>query len=340
VAGAVLLLLRLLRLPAPLAAGLALATLVAFAAVVCGQASVLRATLMAALVLVGQLLGREAGAWNSLAAALLLLLAWEPGALADPSLQLSFAARRSCGSARRSAGRSPPAGPARWRRRRRRPAPAVSPLMLLPGTALRSASRNLWSCRWPRPDHAGLVAAVAGAAEPPRTRLPVAWLLLIGLRLVVRGVAKCPAVIHAPPHPAALVAASRPCCSCPPRAAVGCCGHAAAHRAGTAAGYLPDGRLHVPSSTWVRRRDPGQADSAPCVDTGGGPGRPTGASGWCSCAATGRRWRLAALADPRSTPAACRLVDGMPIDVAWVPADGEADCRRRSPSGILRALGR
>src|SRR5262249_38933597 len=51
VAGSAFLLFRLARLPGPLAAGLALATLVAFAAVVGGQPSVLRATVMGGLFL-------------------------------------------------------------------------------------------------------------------------------------------------------------------------------------------------------------------------------------------------------------------------------------------------
>ena len=92
VAGSVFLLLRLVRLPAPLAAGLALATLVGFAAVVGGQPSVLRATVMGGLFLAAGLLGRESRVWNSLAAALLVLLALDPGSLAEPGLQLSFAA--------------------------------------------------------------------------------------------------------------------------------------------------------------------------------------------------------------------------------------------------------
>ena len=92
VAGSVFLLFRLVRLPAPLAATLALATLVAFAAVVGGQPSVLRATVMGGLFLAAGLLGRESRVWNSLAAALLALLALDPESLAEPGLQLSFAA--------------------------------------------------------------------------------------------------------------------------------------------------------------------------------------------------------------------------------------------------------
>jgi predicted membrane metal-binding protein len=72
VAGAVVLLLRLLRLPPRLAASVALAALVGFVAVVGAQPSVLRATVMGGLVLVAQLLRREAhleqprrGSWSS-----------------------------------------------------------------------------------------------------------------------------------------------------------------------------------------------------------------------------------------------------------------------------------
>ena len=57
-----------------------------------GQASVLRATVMGGLFLAASLLGRESRVWNSLAAALLVLLALDPGGLAEPGLQLSFAA--------------------------------------------------------------------------------------------------------------------------------------------------------------------------------------------------------------------------------------------------------
>ena len=52
----------------------------------------LRATVMGGLFLAAGLLGRESRVWNSLAAALLALLALDPGSLAEPGLQLSFAA--------------------------------------------------------------------------------------------------------------------------------------------------------------------------------------------------------------------------------------------------------
>lgn len=54
--------------------------------------SVVRAGTMAALVLTGEALGREAGGLPALGAAGLLLLLWNPGNLWDPGFQLSFAA--------------------------------------------------------------------------------------------------------------------------------------------------------------------------------------------------------------------------------------------------------
>jgi competence protein ComEC len=92
VAGATLGALRLCRVPPRLAAALALAGLPAFAAVVGGQPSVLRATVMGGLVLAAPLLAREGRAWNGLAAAWLALVGLEPASLGSPGLQLSFAA--------------------------------------------------------------------------------------------------------------------------------------------------------------------------------------------------------------------------------------------------------
>lgn len=70
----------------------ALVVVLAFAAVVGPEPSVLRATVMAALVLTALLLEREAAVLNSLGLAALLILAVRPGDLADPGFQLSFAA--------------------------------------------------------------------------------------------------------------------------------------------------------------------------------------------------------------------------------------------------------
>ncbi len=74
------------------AAGAAIVAVLGFAAVVGPEPSVLRATLMAVLVLAAVLLDREASVTNSLALAALLILAARPGDLLDPGFQLSFAA--------------------------------------------------------------------------------------------------------------------------------------------------------------------------------------------------------------------------------------------------------
>jgi competence protein ComEC len=70
----------------------AMAVVLGFAAVVGPQPSVLRATLMAVLVLAALLLEREAAVLNSLALAALVILALRPADLYDPGFQLSFAA--------------------------------------------------------------------------------------------------------------------------------------------------------------------------------------------------------------------------------------------------------
>jgi competence protein ComEC len=95
IAGALFLGLRLLRLPDRAVAALTLVALVIFAAVVGGQPSVLRATLMGGLYFFGRLLGREVSLWNSLTAAALILLLWRPQDLWDVGLQLTFAATAS-----------------------------------------------------------------------------------------------------------------------------------------------------------------------------------------------------------------------------------------------------
>ena len=74
------------------AAGAAAVALVAFALVVGGQPSVLRATVMGLLLLAALLLDRESQLLNALALAVLALLLWRPGDLWEPGFQLSFAA--------------------------------------------------------------------------------------------------------------------------------------------------------------------------------------------------------------------------------------------------------
>jgi competence protein ComEC len=70
----------------------AMLAVVGFAAVVGPEPSVLRATLMAVLVLAAVVVEREASVTNSLALAALVILAARPGDLLDPGFQLSFAA--------------------------------------------------------------------------------------------------------------------------------------------------------------------------------------------------------------------------------------------------------
>lgn len=92
VAATVWALLTLARAPRRVAALGALVVVVGFALVVGAQPSVLRATLMAVLLLLSLLLEREASVLNGLAVAALAILAVRPADLYDPGFQLSFAA--------------------------------------------------------------------------------------------------------------------------------------------------------------------------------------------------------------------------------------------------------
>jgi competence protein ComEC len=92
VAATVWALLALARAPRRVAALGALLVVVGFAAIVGTQPSVLRATLMAVLVLTAVLLEREASVLNGLALAAVGILAVRPAELHDPGFQLSFAA--------------------------------------------------------------------------------------------------------------------------------------------------------------------------------------------------------------------------------------------------------
>ena len=92
VSASVFALLTVAGVPRRATAVAAAAALVAFALVVGGQASVIRATVMGLLVLGGIFLERDSQMPNALALAALLLLAWRPGDLWDPGFQLSFAA--------------------------------------------------------------------------------------------------------------------------------------------------------------------------------------------------------------------------------------------------------
>lgn len=91
-AGAVFGSLAACGLPRRGAALVAAAALVGFALVVGSQPSVVRATVMALLLLTALLLDRQSQLANALALAGLGLLLWRPGDLWEPGFQLSFAA--------------------------------------------------------------------------------------------------------------------------------------------------------------------------------------------------------------------------------------------------------
>lgn len=352
-AATVVLLLRFLRLPARVTAALALTTLTAFAAVVGGQPSVLRATVMAGLVLVGQLLQRESNVWNSLAAAFLVLLAWEPQTLADPGLELSFAATAGIlhlsPAIRRSLpGCCPPAlatavsvsAGAQL---------AVSPLMLLHWNQLSliGVAANLVVVPLAATlTTLGLLAVTLAVASEALAHavFQSLWLLLLALRLLVRGIAAVPGAVIYPPSPSPLaVAAAAAALLLAPRARDGRGWALVVALAGaavltTAALYLPDGHLHV------LMLDVGQGDAilvrgpdgrALLVDTGGGgPGRSDRGERVVLPALrrAGIR-RLAALVvthgDPDHAGGLRSLLEGMPIDAVWVPAGTEdADWQR------------
>ncbi len=91
-ASSVFLVLTLARLPRRATAVAAGIVLIAFASIVGGQPSVVRATLMGLALLLGVLLDRESQLLNALSLAALAVLAWRPGDLWDPGFLLSFAA--------------------------------------------------------------------------------------------------------------------------------------------------------------------------------------------------------------------------------------------------------
>ena len=348
VAGSAFLLLRLVRFPAPLAAGLALATLIAFATVVGGQPSVLRATVMGGLFLAAGLLGRESRVWNSLAAALLVLLALDPGSLMEPGLQLSFAA---------TAGLlhlSP------WIRARLVPwcpGPIASALAVSTGAQLGVTPVMLIHFGQLSPlgvvanlfvvPLAGLLTtgglltlAVATLSEPlAHTLFQSLWALLVALRLVVRVFAALPgAIVYLPPPPPVAVAVAALALLLLPRvrgatATLGIVALAVAAASATLASARPDGLARIVVL------DVGQGEailvqapdgSALLVDTGGGgPGR--GDRGERTVVPVLRRLgvrRLAALAITEGTPdhagGLAGLLEGMPIDEVWIPAGSEA----------------
>jgi competence protein ComEC len=81
-----------LRVPFRIATGLTLLGLVWYMVITGMSPSVVRATIMAGVILLGTVLGRKGDIYNSLAAAALLMLLWDPLFLYDVGFQLSFAA--------------------------------------------------------------------------------------------------------------------------------------------------------------------------------------------------------------------------------------------------------
>jgi competence protein ComEC len=347
VAGAVFLVLRLSRLPARAAAALALLALSAFAAVVGAAPSVLRATIMAGLVLTAQLLSRESTAWNSLAAAFLLLVAWEPRTLADPGLQLSFAATAAILHL----------GPG-LRTRLGSRCPHLLATALAVSIAAQLGVTPLMLVHW---NQLSLVAIVANLAVVPLAALTTTlgllavatagvsealarlefqslWLCLVALRAVVRGFARVPlAVVYLPAPPGTALAAGVLALILAPltrpgrgRALVAILGALAVAAAGWALrsdGHVRFVILDVGQGDAILVRAP--EGQALLVDTGGGgPGRAD--RGERVVVPVLRRLgvgRLTALAlthaDPDHAGGLPGLVAGMPIDEVWVP-DGIA----------------
>jgi competence protein ComEC len=83
--------LRLIGIPRNFSAGVCMVLLLGYAVIAGGRPSVVRAVVVADILLAGTLLQREVDAANSLSAAALVLLAVNPGNLFDPGFQLSFA---------------------------------------------------------------------------------------------------------------------------------------------------------------------------------------------------------------------------------------------------------
>ncbi|MGJ7907129.1 ComEC/Rec2 family competence protein [Actinopolyspora sp. H202] len=92
VCGAVLLLLRAMRAPPPLAAGCAGVALAGFVVLAGGEPSVLRAAVMGAIGLLALVLGRNGTALPALAGCVILLLLWHPRLAVSPGFALSVTA--------------------------------------------------------------------------------------------------------------------------------------------------------------------------------------------------------------------------------------------------------
>lgn len=342
VAGTVLFLLRFIRLPPRVAAGVTLGTLGAFATIVGAQPSVLRATVMGGLILAAHLLGRESRVWNSFAAALVVLLALEPNSLTDPGLQLSFGA---------TAGILHLSPPIFRLLERRWPRPLASAVAVSAGAQLMVTPLML--AHWSQLSLVGVVAnlvvvplagaltmlgflalLVAAVSEGvAHLAFQSLWALLLVLRLIVRAFGALPGAVVYPPSPPPLaLAASAAALLIAPvmtgiRGGAALLGLAGLAIITTGLGYLPDGRIHVVVL------DVGQGDAilvrgpdgqTLVVDTGGG-GSGRSDRGERVVLPLLRRMgvrRLAALAlthgDPDHSGGLVGLLEGIPIDEVWI----------------------
>jgi competence protein ComEC len=208
IASAVFVLVRLVGVGRRVAAGGAIVVVLGFGAVVGPHASVLRAVVMAVLVLGAFLIDRDTEVLNSLAAAALLILAVRPNDLLEPGFQLSFAATAGIVLA---------------------PQPRSRVLAALAVSVAAQAAVlpiTLWHFH-----QVSLVALVANLAVVPLAAVATViglvgvalafaweaaaqlafdaiWPALLGLRLVVAGAARVPgALVYLPsPPPLAIVA--------------------------------------------------------------------------------------------------------------------------------------
>jgi competence protein ComEC len=303
---------------------------------------------MGGLFLAAGLLGRESRVWNSLAAALLVLLTLDPGSLVEPGLQLSFTATAGL----LHLGRWTRARLATWC-----PGPIASALAVSVGAQLGVTPVMLLHFGQLSPlgvianllvvPLAGLLTtggvltlAVATLGEPVAHPLfQTLWLLLVLLRVIVRAFAALPgATVYVAPPPVLAVAAAGLALLFLPwargrAAALGVAALALGAALATIAAARPDGLARVVIL------DVGQGEAiliqapegqALLVDTGGGgPGR--GDRGERVIVPVLRRLgvrRLAALALTEGAPdhagGLVGLLDGMPIDEVWIPSDSEA----------------
>lgn len=86
----IMLIFRALRIPTKVNIIATMAFLVFYAILTSGRPSVVRATVMAEVVLFGLLIARESSIWNSLGLSAIIILGFEPNALFDIGFQLSF----------------------------------------------------------------------------------------------------------------------------------------------------------------------------------------------------------------------------------------------------------